>query len=144
MIIATYRNQPIKTIFSVLVVILGLFTLVKYQELEITTIESVINLIFNEGMTAEVYKTLAFNLASLLALLFIALLWVKSAIKPDWYCEDILGVNRWINVITAILLVAFSVVFIVYLFQKLTGFIILAFLLLIFIIGDTDSKKNRY
>ncbi|WP_042475635.1 hypothetical protein [Bacillus ndiopicus] len=141
MVMATFRMQPIKTVFSILFIILGMVTMMKYQQLEVGSIESVIALIQSQQFNGEVYKTLYLNVTSFLSLLIIALFWIKPALKRNWHYEYA-GGQRWINIIVSILLVTFSFVFSLYLLQKFTGFIV-AGVLMMLIFGNSDSQGQR-
>jgi hypothetical protein len=140
-VIDTFRNRPGKSLSSIIVAILGIVTMIMFQELKIETLEDFFSYVTNSQDNSTLLLTWGFNLFTFIFLVILGVLWMKDVIK-DNYMDISPGIGRLTSLIVGILHLAFSILFLSYIFSKLLGIVIAA--LIFFVIIYDEKPKRRY
>lgn len=143
-ILYVYKNQPIKSFITFLMMLLGIITFLFYQEIEIKSITSVIEVFTSEEDKSVLYLTWILNLLCLFGFNVLGVAWIKDSFKQqnDYYYDVENNVIKIvIGIAMGIFLIACSMFFIVYLFNKLIGLIIVVALFLCYFYTENQSTK---
>ncbi|EJQ43633.1 hypothetical protein IEQ_04961 [Bacillus cereus BAG6X1-2] len=140
-----FKNYLGKSLGSLIVMIMGIVAIFRFQEIRIETVNGFYSSIFNGGENLEVVWTLGINLLSLVLNVVMVWLWLKDILKDDYEDMDPTTV-RVVSLILAIIHVIFSLVFITYIFSNLLG-IVVGILIFVAIIGvfylGIKRKRNK-
>lgn len=136
--IDVFRNRPGKLISSFTALIISLFTLFMYQELYIGTLSEFFNYITTEESSKNLLLTWFLNLFSFALLVGTGITWIKD-VAHDNYMDISPVAGRIISLVIGLLHLAYSILFLHFIFSDLLGIVVAAFLA--YAILSSGSKK---
>jgi hypothetical protein len=139
-VIDTFRNRPGKSLSTFIVAILGIVTIIMFQDLKVETLGDFISYVTNSQDNSTLLLTWGFNLFTFVFLVILGVLWIKDVIKEN-YMDISPGAGKLISLIVGILHFAFSILFLSYIFSKLLGIVIAA--VIFFAIVYNEKPKRR-
>jgi hypothetical protein len=137
-VLDVFKNRPGKMVGSIIVIVISLVTLIMFQNLKVETINEFFKIISNGKDNSDLFLTWGLNLFSFTFHVLMGLLWIKDAVRGN-YMDISPEIGRVISFIVGILHLAFSFLFIGYVFLNLLG--IVAVVLIAFAILGSTSKK---
>jgi polyferredoxin len=141
-VIDTFRNRPGKTLSSFFVAILGIVTILMFQDLKVETLGDLFSYLTNSQENSTLLLTWGFNLFTFIFLVILGVLWIKDVIKEN-YMDISPGIGKLTSLIVGILHLAFSILFLSYIFSKLLG-IVIAVLIFFAIVYNEKPKRRHY
>jgi hypothetical protein len=133
----TYIEKPLLSFFSVVFIILGVFTMWKYQTVEVNTLDALLNVLTSNNehiQQNDMMVTFLSNLFSAVGLSAIGIAWLFMIFRRNTYYSS---VNNITALLTGLCMFGFSIIFINYVFSKLM------ILLIIGIVGALYISQKR-
>lgn len=138
-----YKNQPIKSFVTILIIIMGLATILWYQELEVKTISAFFEIITSDSDKTELYLTWFLNLASFASFAMMGVSWIKDSFKQKYnYYESDSVLDTVIGFTTGIILIACSLFFAFFLFNNLLGLVVVVVVIFLFFSSGNDNNRK--
>lgn len=139
-----YKNQPIKSFVTILIIMMGLATILWYQELEVKTITAAFELFTNDSDKTELYLTWFLNLASFASFAMMGVSWVKESFQQgyNYYGNDSV-LYTVIGFVTGAILIACSMIFAFFLFSKLLGLVIVVAVIFFYFSSGNDNNRRK-
>lgn len=142
-IFQTYANHPGKVFLSIVFLIVGLITAFKFQNLNLPNIKAVFEVLTSEQDKTVLYSTWFLNIASAAGICALGISWLKDFRNHSYEVDPTL--NAIVCFTTGLLLLAFSLQFIFYLFSSLLGLILIVGIALLIMFGnDNHQRSYRY
>ncbi|OZI13056.1 hypothetical protein CEW92_03475 [Bacillaceae bacterium SAS-127] len=121
--IYVYKNRPGLSAVSILFCIMGLVTILFFQNFEIKTLSALIEYLASEQDKEKLYTTWISNLGSAALLFGIGFRWIKEALEDSYFSEDT-TVSKIVCAATGILMILWSFTFLSFVLTKLLGIVL--------------------
>lgn len=141
MIIETYINRPGKSLVSVILIFLGIYTTIYFQEIQVESIERFVTLVSDDNYEmSQLLWTWGLNLFCALGYVMIACFWLKEVFVTNYY-DNYPSHSKVTCLITSILFIVASWLFISFIFTNLSGLVIVSVILALAIYANSNDKK---
>ncbi|ANN34452.1 hypothetical protein A9498_24275 [Bacillus thuringiensis serovar coreanensis] len=123
-IVNVFKNHPGKSLGSIIVAIIGVLTILMFQEVEVKTLSAVFNYINSNTDSSALLSTWLFNLVAFVFNIVMGVIWFKEVMRDD-------EMGRVVSLIISILHFLYSILFFSYIFSKLLGLVIVVVLIIV-------------
>ncbi|MGE7890863.1 hypothetical protein ACQKN7_26505 [Bacillus cereus] len=132
-----FKNRPGKSLSSLIVAIIGVVTILMFQEVEVKTISAVLDYLNNSTDASPVLSTWAINLFAFVFNVVMGTLWFKEVIGYN-YMDISPEIAKIISFIISVLHFLYSILFLNYIFSKLLGIVLIVGI--IYVIVKNNEK----
>ncbi|PEA54957.1 hypothetical protein CON64_09710 [Bacillus pseudomycoides] len=141
-IIDVFKERPGKSVASLIVLIVSIVAILRYQEIRVETVKVFLDSISNNTDNSEMMWTWGINLLSLFFNFIMAWSWMKDIMSDDFY-DPMIG--RIVAFVIGAIHGLFVLVFIKYIFSNLTGIVIgvVAFVVVMWAFFGNDNIRDR-
>ncbi|MEE4566807.1 hypothetical protein V2U94_04120 [Paenibacillus polymyxa] len=143
-ILDAYKKQAAMAFLTLLLVILGIVTMVKFQSLNLLSFSDLLDKLSTQGNT--VMLTALFNIVTGLGMIIVGGVWIFFIFKDlggysyySYYEEETI-IHKVVYALTGLIMIAFSCVFISYLLTKI-GVLLVVFALAAILVWSWSSNK---
>ncbi|MDA2392162.1 hypothetical protein PDN30_03915 [Bacillus cereus] len=123
-IVNVFKNHPGKSLSSIIVAIIGVLTILMFQEVEVKTLRAVFNYINSNTDSSALLSTWLFNLVAFVFNIVMGVIWFKEVMRDD-------EMGRVVSLIISILHFLYSILFFNYIFSKLLGLVIVVVIIIV-------------
>ncbi|PDZ96301.1 hypothetical protein CON36_22690 [Bacillus cereus] len=123
-IVNVFKNHPGKSLSSIIVAIIGVLTILMFQEVEVKTLSAVFNYINSNTDSSALMSTWLLNLVAFVFNIVMGVIWFKEVMRDD-------EMGRVVSLIISILHFLYSILFFNYIFSKLLGLVIVVVIIIV-------------
>ncbi|MCM3625602.1 hypothetical protein HN020_14985 [Brevibacillus borstelensis] len=138
-IIETFQNRIGMTLATFVAVAVGIFTQVTYQNVAVPTLISFFETMMGESNKDVILITWGANLLSAAFLGIVGWLWIREAIKGDYWNDSNEVIARVTSAATGLACIVYAAVFAEYIFTSLLG-IVIAVAIGMFLLMSSNKK----
>lgn len=143
MIFQTFKNRPVKTTLSIVLLLVGVYTFVQYQEINVTSVNQFFNILIDTRYDkSSLYLTCGLNLLSVVGFISLGVAWFKDVFGYN-HDDDYPEYSKIICFIMSILCFCASLIFISFIFTRLIGMVIVVAIVALFLYGNTPSQRRK-
>ncbi|KAA0791765.1 hypothetical protein [Bacillus sp. BPN334] len=144
-IIDVFKERPGKSIASLIVLIVSIVAIFKYQDIKVETVQDYWNIINSHQDNSEITWTWWMNILSIALNIVMVGVWFKDIFADD-FSEPIMG--RIMAFVIGFIHGVFVLTFIEYVFSSLLGVLVslLIFVAIVWVFfgNNTSSRSRRY
>lgn len=131
-IVNVFQNRPGKSLSSLIVAIIGIVTILMFQEVEVKTLSAVFNYLNNGTEVSPLMSTWLFNLLSFALNVVMGAIWFKEVMRYN-YMDQSPETARIVSLIISILHFLYSILFFNYIFSKLLGLVVVVVIVIVLV-----------
>ncbi|HDR6245576.1 TPA: hypothetical protein QCU24_003329 [Bacillus cereus] len=131
-IVNVFQNRPGKSLSSLIVAIIGVVTILMFQEVEVKTLSAVFNYLNNSTEASPLMSTWLFNLLAFALNIAMGVTWFKEVMRYN-YMDHSPETARIVSLIISILHFLYSILFFNYIFSKLLGLVVVVVIVIVLV-----------
>ncbi|PFZ98056.1 hypothetical protein [Bacillus wiedmannii] len=122
-IIDVFKNRPGKSLTSLIAVVIGVVTIVGFQEVRVETLADFFDYLTNSQEDSKLITTWFLNLVSFSLNIVMAGIWAKEILRDDCI-DDFPEIAKIVSLVMGFLHFVYALLFLSYIFSKLLGLVI--------------------
>lgn len=140
MFLETYINRPGKSLSSIIFIIIGISTILYFQDIQVENLKILLSNITEESTRKTLLLSWGFNLFSAVGFIAIGYSWLNEVFVWSETFYDSID-SKIICAVTGLVFLIGSWFFISFIFTKLIGVVIASLIAVLFIYGNTSNRQ---